>query len=78
LAGYSAPQTSEYYSEHPEELESELEQNVFPALKGVGSCEATKDGKLRITLEGSDYAVARSAILHYYDSSLFEFVTPSD
>lgn len=73
VKGYIPPQTSEYYSAHPEELKSELEQNVFPALSGVQDCEVTDGGKLRITLIGDDYAVARSAILRYYDKELFEF-----
>jgi hypothetical protein len=77
VRGYAAPRTSEYYAGHPEELRAELEQNVFPALEGVESCEVTEEGKLRITLVGEDYAVARSAILRYYDSILFEFVAPS-
>jgi hypothetical protein len=75
---YVPPQTSEYYSAHPEELKSELEQNVFPALSGVQDCVVTDGGKLRITLTGDDYAVARSAILRYYDQALFEFVVPDN
>lgn len=78
IKGYVPPQTSEYYSEHPEELLAELEQNVFPELSGVRSCEITEDGKLFITLTGDDYAVARSAILKYYDAALFEFAFPAN
>lgn len=76
VAGYSPPQTSEHYATHPEELKTELEQHLFPALSGVEDCRVTEAGKLRITLTGRDYAVARSAVLRYYDKGLFEFVTP--
>jgi len=77
VAGYEAPQTSDYYAAHPEELKAELEEHLFPLLEGIGDCEITDEGKLRVTLEGEDYAVARSAILQYYDDALFEFVVPS-
>lgn len=76
VEGYTAPQTSEYYAGHPEELKAELEQNVFPRITGVGDCEITDEGKLRIILVGEDYAVARGAILNYYDDMLFEFIIP--
>ncbi|NCB50465.1 MAG: hypothetical protein EOM54_01100 [Clostridia bacterium] len=77
VEGYAAPQTSEYYAGHTEELKAELEQNFFPRITGVGDCEITDEGKLRIILTGEDFAVARSAILRYYDDTLFEFIVPS-
>ena len=73
VKGYSAPETSEYYAQRPEELEKELEDNLIPLLDGVLSCE-TEDGKVRIEFDGDKIAAARSHILYYYDSDLFNFV----
>ncbi len=78
IKGYEPPQSPEYYAQNPEALLDELEANVFPQLTGIGERGVTEDGRVRITLTGADYAVTRSAILHYYDLSLFEFVLPTD
>ena len=78
VKGYHPPQTSAYYAQHPEALKVELEQNVFPALSGIESCRVTEEGKLLITLTGEGFAVARSALLRYYDKELFEFVIPTE
>lgn len=76
IPGYTPPHDSDYYALHPEELKTELETHVFPQLSGVSGCEIS-DGRLVVTLTGEDYAVARSALLHYYDKTLFEFVVPT-
>lgn len=75
IKGYSPPQSSEYYAQHPEELARELTDNVLPLLSGAESAEVS-GGRVAVTLTGEDYAVARAAILRYYDQSLFEFITP--
>lgn len=73
IPGYKPPQTSEYYSRHMDELQAELEENVFPIIGGVEKSEID-GGKLTVTLDSGTFAVTRSAILRYYDVSLFEFV----
>jgi hypothetical protein len=77
IPGYKPPQTSEYYSQHLDELQTELEENVFPVIGGVNESHV-QDGKLYVTLEGSTFAVTRSAILRYYDENLFVFVDSAD
>ena len=72
IKGYSAPQSTEYYAGHLEELKAELEENVFPNIDGVAGCEI--DGSVvAVYLEKDDLAVSRSAILRYFDKSLFDF-----
>lgn len=76
IPGYESPRESEYYSQNEQtlsELKSELEQNVFPRLEGVVACQIG-DGVLIVTIDSDSFAVTRSAILQYYDRSLFEFV----
>lgn len=75
LKGYEAPFDSEYYvqsSETLQQLQTELESNVFPKLKGIISSEI-KDYKLIITIKGDSFADSRDEILKYYDESLFYF-----
>lgn len=73
IPGYAPPHDSQYYAQHLSELKTELETNVFPQLTGVAGCEVA-GGRLTVTLTGGDYAVARAALLHYYDKALFNFV----
>lgn len=72
LPGYEAPQSTEYYAQHLEELQTELETNVFPELEGI-SGSTVEEGHLRIGIQNDSFAVSRAAILRYYDLSLFEF-----
>lgn len=72
IKGYAVPQDSEYYAEHIDELQSELEENVFPRLDGVVSSEIS-DGILRITVESEELETVKTAITHYYSEALFEF-----
>ena len=73
IPGYEAPQSTEYYSEHLAELESELEANVLPQLEGVVSCELSGD-KVLVTVSEESFAATRSAVLRYFDAGLFEFI----
>ncbi len=76
IPGYESPHEASYYfqNEHTlSELKTELETNVFPHLTGIRDCRVS-DGKLVITIESSSFASNRSAILRYYEESLFEFV----
>ena len=77
LAGYTPPRTSSYYAQSAatlSELKAELEANVFPKLEGEESC-SVKDGKLVLVIDSADFKTSRSAILRYYNDSLFEFVS---
>lgn len=72
IPGYEAPQGTAYYSEHLDELQTELQENIFPQLDGEEDSRV-EGGKLTVILENDFYAVSRSAILRYYDESLFNF-----
>lgn len=49
-----------------------MQENVFPQLDGEEDSRV-EGGKLTVILENDFYAVSRSAILRYYDESLFDF-----
>ena len=75
IPGYESPHDSVYYSQNADtlgELKTELEANVFPKLGGIESC-AVSDGKIKVVIDSENFATSRSAILRYYDESLFEF-----
>ena len=72
LPGYTAPETSEYYSEHIDELQTELEANVLPRLPGFVSDEV-ENGVIVLTFEADNYFNSRYSILEYYDETLFVF-----
>lgn len=73
IKGYSPPQTEEYYALHLDELQTELEENVFPRLGGEKSC-AVEGGRLRVTVSHDDFVTVRSALLRYYSESLLDIV----
>ena len=76
IPGYESPHESSYYSQNDAtltELKSELETNIFPHLEGITDSRVS-NGKLVVTIAADSYYVSRSAILKYYDVSLFEFV----
>lgn len=72
IPGYEAPQGTEYYGEHLNELQTELQDNVFPQLDGEEDSRVEGE-KVTVILENDFFAVSRSAILRYYDESLFDF-----
>ena len=72
ISGYAPPQTSAYYAAHLDELQTELETNVFPVIGGVEESRVDGD-KLAVTLDSASSVATRAAILRYYDESLFEF-----
>ena len=77
LSGYQAPHDSTYYAQNDttlSELKTELETNVFPKLTGEES-STVAEGKLEIVINSESFKTCRSAILRYYDDSLFEFVS---
>ena len=73
IKGYEAPQSTEYYAAHPEELAAELTENVFPALTGYDLTAEAGENAVTVTVENGNLAAARSAILRYFDQSLLEF-----
>lgn len=75
LKGYTAPYKFDYYAQSDatlQQLQTELETNVFPMLDGVISSDI-ENGRLVITIEGNSFSDSRDAILKYYDESLFYF-----
>jgi len=72
VKGYKAPQTSEYYAQHPDELAAELTENLFPKL-GKKAAAAVSDGKVAVTAPAEDLQAVKYAVIHYYDESLFSF-----
>ena len=73
IPDYAAPMDTAYYAANLGELALELEENVLPHLEGVVSCEE-EGGKIVVTIAESTFAKSRSAILRYFDISLFEFI----
>lgn len=73
IDGYAAPQTTEYYASHIEELAAELETAVFPRLPDYTLTAEVSGDTVIVTVESGNYAAARSAILQYFDSSLLVF-----
>ncbi len=74
LEGYTAPNTSEYYSENISELAEEIRDNLMP-LAGVRAEIIAENGK--VTVFGTEDSVEKLQmyILHYYEKDLFRFVT---
>ena len=75
IPGYAAPQSTEYYAAHLDELAAELEANVFPALSDYTMSAAVPDGgtAVTVTIDSDHFVAGRAALLRYYDESLFTF-----
>ena len=75
VEGYVPPQTGSYYSAHVEELMEEVRDNLLPAA-GVEGVELELWHE-RILVAGTEDQLrrARQAIIHYYDSRFFDFIT---
>ena len=76
IPGYEPPHDSAYFAQNVytlKELQKELQTNVFPHLEGVISSEV-KDDRLKIIIASERFATTRSAILRFFDESLFELV----
>ena len=74
LEGYTVPHDSEYYAEHLDELENELETNMFPRLEGIEDCRIEGD-KLTIIIDGEHFEETSKIITHYYGQDLFDLKT---
>jgi len=72
IDGYAPPESDAYYTQHLDELQIELETNVFPELDGILDCENNGEA-LVITLEQDEFIKTRAAILQYYGRELFVF-----
>ena len=73
IPGYKAPETTEYYAAHPEELAAELEENVFPALPDYDMTAAAENNAVTVTVDSDHFVVGRAALLRYFDESLLNF-----
>lgn len=72
IPGYEPPLTTAEYAADLSLLETELEENVFPALEYEMSAEVTGD-TVTVTVENENFVSGRAAILRYFDESLFTF-----
>lgn len=72
VEGYTPPQSSEYYSENPDELSEEIRENLLPLIGCDAEC-GVRDGKVVVTVSEKDIVSVRSGIIYYYDENLFEF-----
>ena len=73
IPGYAAPETTEYYAAHLDELAAELEENVFPALPDYALGAAVTGDTVTVTVDSGNFAAARAAVLRYFDESLLTF-----
>lgn len=71
LEGYVCPQTTEYYAEHLDEFEQELEANLLPRLSGIEECRREGDG-IVIVIDAENYDASSEIITHYYGKDLFD------
>lgn len=72
MPDYAPAWDTAYYEQHPEDLQAELEQSVFPYVEGVQSC-VQEDGKLVITISSRHYIPTRAVIINLFDRNLFVF-----
>ena len=72
LDGYEAPNDSDYYGEHLDELCSEI-SDVLAPLAGIEVSVSYTDEKVVITGTQSAVDSLRPYVVHYYDAGLFSF-----
>ncbi len=70
---YSPPESGEYYSAHLPELLEEIETDLLPRIDAPGVELELSDGHIAVTGPAQALQTARLAIIHYFDSDLFEF-----
>lgn len=75
IPGYSPPETTQFYTEHPEILAAELEENVFPFLPDYQLSASVSETSVIVFVDSDSYVKARAAILQYFDVSLITFET---
>ena len=69
---YTPAHNTAYYAQNLDELQAELEQEVFPHVEGIESCEEVDD-KLVIGIRESKYIETRAVIIDLFDRELFLF-----
>ena len=74
VEGYSAPESSEYYAQHLDELAAELEENLLPRFEGIEAHCRVQDGAVVVTVPEDELFTVLSGVIYYYDQELFEFV----
>ena len=74
IKGYEAPQNTEYYVNHLDELADELNENVLPYLEAP-SAAAVTGSTVTVTVDADSFVPTRAAVLRYYDESLLSFET---
>ena len=72
VPGYESPYDTAYWIEHPDALAEELNQNLLPRLDGSSMAEVV-DNHVIVTIDDSDFAVTRSAVLRYFDRTILDF-----
>jgi Ca2+/Na+ antiporter len=68
---YTCPQTTEYYSEHLDEFEQELETNLLPLIDGIEDCRIS-GGKITIVISPDCFDASSQIIYHYYGKAIFD------
>ncbi len=71
LEDYERPNTNEYYSEHIDELEQELETNLLPLLDGIEDCR-TENGRVVVVIDSESFDSASAIIYRYYSKDLID------
>lgn len=69
---YTPAHDTAYYLQNLDELQVELEQEVFPHVEGVRFCEEA-DGKLVVGIREKYYLDTRAVIIDLFDRELFIF-----
>ncbi len=72
IKGYNPPLDMEYYAEHPDALEDELNTIVLPLVDPEASAEVTGD-TVTVTIPKDSFVTTRAAVLRYFDSKLVQF-----
>ena len=74
VPGFEAAHDTSYYVNHLDALADELNERFLPQLDTPAS--AAVSGELvMVTVEGDSFVLVRSAVLRYFDKSLFAFQT---
>lgn len=69
---YTPAHDTAYYLQNLDELQAELEREVFPHVEGVQFCEEA-DGKLVVGIREKYYLDTRAVIIDLFDRELFIF-----
>ena len=69
---YTPAHDTAYYMQNMDELQAELEQEVFPHVEGIESCELVDD-KLVISIRQSKFIETRAVIIDLFARELFLF-----